>query len=114
MAEDSAQRLDVCRRHNISEGLANELHGSTPAEWEADAAARASIARMFGGGQPEPAEQAEADAPLTEEAKPLDAAELAAETRKASDKAFLEALLAPKQKHVELIRQLHPLPEDES
>ena len=111
---DLEQRTEVCKRHGISERLAAELHGATPAEWEADAAARASIARMFGGGQPQPDEQPEAEVPPTEEAKPLDAAELAAETRRASDKAFLEALLAPKRKHVELIRSLHPLPEEES
>ena len=110
MAEDIAKRLEVCRRHGISEGLAGQLHGTSAAEWEADAAARSAIARMFGGGQPEP----EADAPPTEEDQPLDPEPLAAETRAAADKAFLEALLAPKRKHVELIRELHATPEEES
>ena len=117
MAEDAAQRSEVCRRHGISEGLAGDLHGTTPAEWEADAAARAAIARMFGGGQPEPEEQPEATAPEPEEPKPLDPAQLAAQSKEESDKAFIAALLAPKRREVELLQMLGIIdaePEEES
>ena len=42
-------RDDICRRHSLAPHIASELHGETEAELEADAAARASIAQMFGG-----------------------------------------------------------------
>ena len=104
MAEDIAKRLEVCRRHGISEGLAGELHGSTPAEWEADAAARASIARMFGGGQPEPEPEVllrGKQTPPTEEPAPPEP--VAAEP---TYEDVIAHLLRPK--HADLIHRLHP------
>lgn len=109
------ERIAICERHGISPRLAGELHGTTPEQWEADAEARASVARMFGAPspeQPEPEQEpTEQDANKPEVPDP---ATLAAESRAASDRQFIEALLRPKAGHVEIIRNLHGLPgEDE-
>lgn len=46
-------REEIARRHGLPAKVAAELRGETPAELEADAAARAAIIQMFGGpGQP--------------------------------------------------------------
>ncbi len=54
-------RADIARRHGLAPHIAEQLHGETAAELEADAAARASIAQMFTPRQleeqqPEPVE----------------------------------------------------------
>lgn len=51
-------REQICRRHGLTPSLAPYLRGETPAELEADAAARAAIERLAKNGdqrqQPEP------------------------------------------------------------
>ncbi len=49
-----SDRSAICRRHGIDPRLADQLVGETAEELEADAAARAAIAQMFGGPQVEP------------------------------------------------------------
>lgn len=39
-------RIEICRRHGLDPNLAPELRGTTRSELEADAAARAAIARI--------------------------------------------------------------------
>lgn len=51
-------REEICIRHGLPPALGPYLHGETPAEWEADAAARGAIERLAKNGdqrqQPEP------------------------------------------------------------
>lgn len=103
---DLDHRTAICKRHGISPALAGDLHGTTPEQWEADAAARASIAQMLGAPPPEQEETAKAEADTP---PPPDPVTLAAESREASDRQFIEALLRPKARHVEAIRDLHGL-----
>lgn len=44
---NSIDRIEICRRHGLDPKLAAELHGETRNELEADAAARAAIARIL-------------------------------------------------------------------
>ena len=121
MAEHSGEvdRADICRRHGLAPQIASQLAGGTRAELEADAAARAAIAQMFGASTVEPVE---ADAPRPVEAFSDD--ELDAQHRAIADEQvrrreqeetdqFLQALFRPKPGHVAAIREIHGCDEEE-
>lgn len=106
-------KAEIARRHGIPE-QADQLVGTTAAECEADAAARAAIAQMFGRKTPEPdVERREvadlSDAELDEQTKVIEA-ERQRRREDAEAEAFGQALVGSmaKRRHQALIDELHP------
>ncbi|MCB0865489.1 MAG: hypothetical protein KDB58_07235 [Solirubrobacterales bacterium] len=108
-----ADREEICRRHRLPARLALELHGETPDEWEADAAARAAVAQLLGGEladeEPEPVDDLDlsevTDEQLADEQTRREGARIEADEQEGQ--ALIAALFAPKPGEAELIRSLH-------
>jgi len=116
MSSDGIDRTAVAARHGLPAEVAEQLHGSTAAEVEADAAARAAIATMF-GRKAEPTEPEPATAPslagmsdeqLVERQQAL-AAERERRRHEAAEQAAGAALVRAmhKPRHQALIDALH-------
>ena len=94
-----SQREEIARRHGIPLA-ADQLVGDSPAELEADAAARAAVAQMF-GSKSEPDVDDDPAPPEPSEPEATEAAE---------QDALIEALFSSRKKaaHEALIETIHP------